>query len=410
MRAVFREVEYIFDFLVFQFRKFLCSSTHFFAISLLISSGNLFSESGVLYTFKNASPETEKMQIIGYVLGTEKSLGIGEKVFRFGDLDTRKDTIVVKSFGDKEARTGDVVFIVECEGEDSIGTIVGELTINSVINSAFQGKLYRGEGFFRKIEQRNYWVVKRIEGQNRLEAEELFRQGNYFVTKNLPSEAVEKFRSALEMDKLFPEAHLALAKLHLNGGEGYISAGMEFQKAFEKRKYFKEKHDLLLFFEHYIRFQILKSTLEGGKYSEKALLDGLGACKESLALNPKFFNTIYYFSEIEYSLFRMYSSKESNPKNRNEALAHFESGFQKLNTALELKKNTAGLHRLAILYKYEIWKEEVSKPRNNSRIQILNEEIETHGQLYKLYLSSDKFPDNGVLSILDEVSSKSFIR
>ncbi len=367
-------------------------------------------DSSAIISFRGEGGELQKMVVVGETRGTEKAFTFSKKSFPIPGVDSRMDSLLIYLSKPHLVREGDILYIVEKHPDHNSyksGTTIGQVTVKSVFQMEFQGTYARAEGYLRNIEQKFFTVAKVQEGQNYEEALVWKKQGDSLFARFHLEEALMRYKTAAEKEKNFPEAHVAMARIHLNGGEGYVSAGREFSLAWEKKGYFHDKHELMNFYIQYVRYLLLEREIESSKKSETWITRAEECLREGFKLDSEQYDLHIYSAMYHWRKYNHFLGIDSNPNVRTELDSSLESMKKSIDIALVLKKENHSLHKLAILYLYEIWKtipETIARRKEKKEILA---GIQKHFDLYKTYMPRSSRMDSELQIVLDQLDSLS---
>ncbi len=366
-----------------------------------------------IYSFWDGAKQVStKMKVVGETVSIEKAPVFDTKADSSLNVDTRPDVVTVKIHFNSGIRIGQILYLVEKDPDHKAmrdGNIVGQFEVKSIFHTTFFGLQLRGEGYMRLIEDRTMFVAMPQEMENLDEAIVKKREGDYFYAIGDKATAIKAYKKAISIDSIYPEAHFALGKLHMQGGEGYISAGFEFGLAYKNREKFRDNHEKYLFFVRYMKYLLYKYKLE-----KKRTLNELNLCYElerlAIQIAPEDFDITISSAEANFLHYRFLESSPPNPETRNLTLSKMKRTEDLLEKAEKMRKEDSNLQRLFVLYSYD--KLRSVKGRTiltydmKKESDALKDAIQRHAQSYLLYLPKSKTPDKETLSAIE--LSKSF--
>ena len=369
-----------------------------------------------------SSGKFAKMKYIGETVSIDKvnmldtTQKIDKDLMEIG-VDLRMDTLTVKVLHNPGIRVGQTLYLIE-KNPDHIsfkdGNIVGQIKVASIFETSFFGKQIRGEGYLRLIENKIMAVAMPIESESLDEALVLKKQGDYFITKGDTASAISYYKKSIQKDSQYPESHYALAKLHSNSGEGYLSAGFEYKIAWQNRNKFQDQEDKFQLHIDYMKFLIRKYEIESFKNNHP--IQDLKTCisigSEALKLSNKTMEIYYSLSYANFLLLVKTSgltigtneidAKQilENRKDKENFLSESEKNLEK---AISITPQNYKVQMLAVLVYFEILKD-LSNRNSKSKVSLskeLKSKIENHGRLYKTYKPKNKKFDKRISDILD---------
>ncbi|MCE9596891.1 MAG: tetratricopeptide repeat protein [Spirochaetia bacterium] len=245
---------------------------------LLISS--LQAESGeLIYAFRNYTrPEPIRMLLVGEIQSKIKAPQRNEKASPFVGYDTRLDQVTVKVRNPRGLKVGQKLYIIDKNPYHERfrnGLIVGEITVQSVLKTAFYGWVVTGTGILLRVRE-GLFVARTQDSETLAHAFDLKKKGDLFRDRGEQEKAVATYQSALVADRDLPEAHSALGISFLKdmqSREFPSRALSEFEQAWKVRENFHYPYDEINFYRNYMEalytaYRVRR--LEGGR-GEKAL-------------------------------------------------------------------------------------------------------------------------------------------
>ncbi|TGL54892.1 tetratricopeptide repeat protein [Leptospira ognonensis] len=372
-------------------------------------SGMLHSQSSqgqLAFAFRGQdSLEPSRMIVIGEVIGVEKASEFAlNQVDAELEIDTRPDAVTIKVLNPKGIRPGQILYLLEKNLDHKTyrdGNIVGLITVKSVFQTTFFGWQVRGEGFLRLIEDRPMTVALPIDTTKYDEAFLAKKQGDYFVSKGKPEEAIRLYKKSISLDPKFPDTHFALGKVHWNDGEGYVSAGYEFSQAWKNRERFSNQQEKLIFLLEYMRFLIYQYKTEGKGFEKHMdLLPQIA--KEARMINPKNYEVWMYSFETAYLKYVSSNLLVSGVDLRKQKEEWSDEAEKSLERALSIRKSDFYLHRLACEFYNSKWKEMRDTPKENE----YRDKLIAHGKSLKLYYTGESTISEDLLKAIHLAEKK----
>ncbi|MBE7413221.1 MAG: tetratricopeptide repeat protein [Leptospiraceae bacterium] len=386
------------------FILFLCTIFPIFSIS---------KKDYTIYAFwDKATQVSTKMKVIGETVSIEKAAVFETKADSSLNVDTRPDVVTVNVHSNPGIRIGQTLYLIEKDSDHNAikdGNIVGQIEVKSIFKTTFFGLQLRGEGYLRLIEGRLVFVAMPVESGNQELAILKKKEGDYFVAIGDKANAIKTYKKAISIDPIYPEAHFALGKLHLQGGEGYISAGFEFSLAYKNIDKFRDNHEKFLFLSQYMSYLLYKFKTEKGLY-----LKDIELCYnlEKLAneILPNDFDILLNSAETNFLHYRFLESGQKNPETISVIMEKMQRTEDLLEKAKKLRYQNSNLQRLLVLAYYEKLKYLKGKVILTYDMKkdsdTLKQNIANHGNDYLTFLSKKKNADKEVLSAIE--LSKSF--
>lgn len=377
--------------------------------SIPFASGKLLSQSAqgqLAFAFRSQdSLEPSRMIVIGEVIGVEKASEFAlNQVDAELEIDTRPDAVTIKVLNPKGIRPGQILYLLEKNLDHKTyrdGNIVGLITVKSVFQTTFFGWQVRGEGFLRLIEDRPMTVALPIDTTKYDEAFLAKKQGDYFVSKGKPEEAIRLYKKSISLDPKFPDTHFALGKVHWNDGEGYVSAGYEFSQAWKNRERFSNQQEKLIFLLEYMRFLIYQYKTEGKGFEKHMdLLPQIA--KEARMINPKNYEVWMYSFETAYLKYVSSNLLTSGADLRKQKEEWSNEAEKSLDKALSIRNSDFYLHRLACEFYNSKWKEMRDTPKENE----YRDKLIAHGKSLKLYYTGDSTISEDLLKAIHLAEKK----
>lgn len=403
----------------YMMKNFLCNtfirSLVFFCLLGFFSfeSFSVSKREDSIYSFWDGAKQiSTKMKVVGETVSIEKASVFDTKADSSLNVDTRPDVVTVKVQFNPGIRIGQILYLVEKDPDHKAlrdGNIVGQFEVKSIFHTTFFGLQLRGEGYMRLIEDRTMFVAMPQEMENLEEAIVKKREGDHYFAIGDKPNSIKAYKKAISIDSIYPEAHFALGKLHMQGGEGYISAGFEYKIAYKNREKFRDQHEKYLFYIQYMKYLIFKHKLE----KKKSLIE-LDLCYEieklagQIVLND--FDLLSLSAEVNFLYYRFLESTPQSPETRSAILIKMQKTEELLEKAEKIRKEDSNLQRLFVLYSYDKLKSVKGKLLLTYDMKkegdLLKDAIQRHAQSYFVYLPKSKSPDKETLSAIE--LSKSF--
>lgn len=397
-----------------------------FIISISIFSCDIFGQSikdNIIYAFRDTKSNTRgrKMVIVGETVSIEKATVFDAKNQNVMlDLDTRPDVATVRISFNPGIKIGQKLYLIEKHPDHASykdGNIVGEITVKSIFNTTFFGQQLRGIGKLRLVGNRTLTVAMDTTSDRIEKAIIAKKKGDYYFSKGDIGNAIKKYKESIHYDSLYPEVHLALGKLHMQGGEGYISAGYEYRLAWKHKHKFLDKHEKFDFYKEYMKFLLYKFKVENKKrkFSVRDLLRALEVSKEALKFERNNFDISLYTAKTYYYLYKYLKSgivkqvvlkkyKHRKPKllSIEESLENTEKYIQK---AQKVRAQEKELHKLAIFYYAEKLNNLQNKPSDITEEQEVKNNLYYHAKNFKKFKLNFNSDDRIVLRILERIEA-----
>ena len=189
--------------------------------------------------------------------------------------------VTVRLYSADGVKKGDQLFVVNHRN-----LIVARVDVKSIFNSESFGPMLIGYGNF-KFTRTGFSVVQKVDDNYSKYAYIYKARGDFFKNNGETGKAIELYRKSLEMDRTYPEAHIALGYIYLKD-EVMPFAAKEFSEAYREidRIYDNEDRYLLLKGLARTRFRMayeytISSTARKGLISE-----GIRYAEEALKIYP----------------------------------------------------------------------------------------------------------------------------
>ncbi|EPG67973.1 tetratricopeptide repeat protein [Leptospira wolffii] len=368
----------------------MAHSRSVFALILFLSFSSSIYSKDMIYAFRDVGmpkntgsdgmPRKEKMVLIGETMLFDKVKPI-EHDGKYKNLelgyDTRPDIVTVKVHYDPGIRPGQILYLIEKDFDHETfkdGSIVGQIEVKSVFQTAFIGKQLRGVGYLSIAKDKVLAVAFPVSSELTGPALVERKKGDYHFTRNEIPEAIQAYRKAIRMDPLSPMPHFRLGLLYLNeagveskepscSGILPMSAGAEFSSAWKKRARFEVNQDVLQFSRDYVSFLNCKSEQAPSFAKGSRIPEELERAQEVARLGFQILKTDYELlirsAETYYKLYNSYSpsqkpkgsSPEEDSKSRNRQEKSWEIAQRLLKEASLDNLTDYRIHRLtALLY------------------------------------------------------------
>ncbi|MBL8022059.1 MAG: tetratricopeptide repeat protein [Leptospirales bacterium] len=248
---------------------------------LLIAAGSsLRAESGeLIYAFRNYTrPEPIRMLLVGEIQSKIKAPQRNEKASPFVGYDTRLDQVTVKVRNPRGLKVGQKLYIIDKNPYHERfrnGLIVGEITVQSVLKTAFYGWVVTGTGILLRVRE-GLFVARTQDSETLAHAFDLKKKGDLYRDRGEQEKAVATYQSALVADRDLSEAHASLGISFLKemrSREFPSRALSEFEQAWKVRENFHYAYDEVNFYRNYMEALYIAyrvRRLESGK-GDKAL-------------------------------------------------------------------------------------------------------------------------------------------
>ncbi len=290
--------------------------------------------------------------------------------------DTRPDIVTIKVYYDPGIRPGQILYLIEKDFDHETfkdGSIVGQIEVKSVFQTAFIGKQLRGVGYLGiakdKVLAVAYPISSELTGPALVER----KKGDYHFTRNEIPEAIQSYRKAIRLDPLSPVPHYRLGLLYLNeagveskepicAGILPMSAGAEFTSAWKKKARFDSDQDMIQFTREYVSFLNCKSdqspTFPKGSQIPEELERAQEVARSGFRLAKSDYELLLRSAETYYKLYNSYStfkkpkgfsSPEEESKSRNRQEKSWEIAQKLLKEASLDNITDYRIHRLTSL-------------------------------------------------------------
>ena len=148
----------------------------------------------------------------------------------------------VRLYSPEGVKRGDQLFVVNARN-----LVVARLDVKSVFQSETFGTMLTGTGNFTSA-RNGFLVVQKVDDNYSKYAYIYKARGDYFKGNGDTGKAIELYKKSLEMDRRYPEAHLALGYVYMR--EDMMSfASKEFNEAYREIDRIYDNED---------RYQLLK--------------------------------------------------------------------------------------------------------------------------------------------------------
>ncbi len=352
------------------------------------------------------------MKVIGETASIEKAAVFDSKADSSLNVDTRPDVVTVNIYTNPGIRIGQTLYLIEKDSDHNAlrdGNIVGQIEVKSIFKTAFFGLQLRGEGYLRLIEDRLVFVAMPLELENQEIAVLKKKEGDHFFATGDKASAIKAYKKAISIDSIYPEAHFALGRLHMQGGEGYVSAGFEFFIAYKNKDKFRDNHEKYLFYVQYMRYLLYKFKLEKS-LSLKEIFLCYEIEKLASAMVPNDFDIFLSSAEANFLHYRFLESKPQNSETRTLITERMQKAEDLLDKAKKIRYQNSNLQRLFVLYYYDKLKSVKGRViftyNMKKDTDTLKQNIEKHGNDYLTFLPKKNIADKEVLSAIE--LSKSF--
>lgn len=361
------------------------------AILLLVSASHSLFSKDTVYAFRDVgmpknlgadgNPRKEKMILIGETLLFDKVKPIEyDGKYKNMELgyDTRPDIVTVKVHYDPGIRPGQILYLIEKDFDHEMfkdGSIVGQIEVKSVFQTAFIGKQLRGVGYLSIAKDKVLTVAYPISSELTGPALVERKKADYHFTRNEIPEAIQSYRKAIRMDPLSPMPHFRLGLLYIAeaGSESKesvcsgilpMSAGAEFSSAWKKRARFESNQDVLQFSREYVSFLNCKSeqapSFAKGSRIPEELERAQDAARFGFKAAKNDYELLVRSAETYYRLYRTHSpsqkpkgapTPEEDSKSRNKQEKAWEISQKLLKEASLDNVTDYRIHRLTgLLY------------------------------------------------------------
>lgn len=230
-------------------------------VLLCLISTSAFAEGGeLIYAFRSYTrPSPIKMLLVGEIQSKIKAPQITERESPYKGYDTRLDMVTVKVRNPAGLKVGQKLYIIDKNPYHERfrnGLIVGEITVQSVLKTAFYGWVVTGTGILLRVRE-GLFVARTQESENLARAFDLKKKGDYYADSGSSEKAVATYQAALVADRDLPEAHAALGAVFYHqarqsGREFPGRALAELEHAWRVRENFRYGYDEMKFYRTYL--------------------------------------------------------------------------------------------------------------------------------------------------------------
>jgi tetratricopeptide (TPR) repeat protein len=236
------------------------------------------------------------------------------KILSFSVYDRIEEDDLVRQARDKTKVTVRLYDAAGIKKDDTLyvinekNLIVSKIRVDHIFNSKSLGYLLVGRGnfTFASPEHRVVQTVVDLESQNAYIHK---TKGDFYLNRGERDNAIKHYKTSLELDRGYPESHLALGSLYLEDGLHQL-AYMEFYAAYKTIHRMKDNSD---------RYRLLKGLIEVRIYElfhssalramkrvkrdeleKKYRTEALGYCREAQRINPGSGEIFYYLGKLHY--------------------------------------------------------------------------------------------------------------
>ncbi|MFN3605255.1 MAG: tetratricopeptide repeat protein [Leptonema sp. (in: bacteria)] len=353
-----------------------------------------------IYAFESyKSVYPKKTILVGEIKSKVKVAEILDKQSPIKEYDTRKDQVTVKVINKKGLKVGQNLYVVHKDPHHEKfknAYIVGEITVNSILNHPFYGLVLTGTGNLLRVRE-GLFVVRTLDSEN-IEAAYLLKRkaDNYFFDGEY-EKAIQEYQKAIQKDSALVEAYFALGKLYWtlynkgNQSIDLLNSLQQFRIAWKHKDLFRYNLEYFEYLNYY--FSSLLEYFLQEKYKkpkESVILQSLIELKNISEECEKISNSIECKMAKSISLYYLmnFYSGETNKEERS------KYDFYKQETGLQLKS-----------IEEEMFKENYKKFKDyteskvkeiNSNIDIIQYEyvfIKYYYQLYSELNSIEKYKE-----------------
>jgi tetratricopeptide (TPR) repeat protein len=189
--------------------------------------------------------------------------------------------VTVRLYSPEGVKKGDQLFVV-----NQRNLIVARVDVQSIFQSSSFGPMLIGYGNY-KFTRNGFTVVQKVDDNFSKYAYIYKARGDYFKNNGETGKAIELYRKSLEMDRTYPEAHIALGYIYLKD-EVMPFAAKEFSEAYREidRIYDNEDRYLLLKGLTRTRYRMAYEYTVSGKARKGIISEGIKYAEEALKIYP----------------------------------------------------------------------------------------------------------------------------
>ncbi len=227
-----------------------------------------------------------------------KILLIGAETRSSSDMSEKiqdRTNASVRLYNNLDLEIGDLLYVIN---DDNL--IVAKINITSIFYTGAFGYLLLGKGNMR-LANTGDRVVRRIDSEHSRNAYALNGKGDYCKETGQTGKAISFYKSALEIDKNNPEAHIALGYIYLND-DMIEYAYHEFMEAYKLKRRPYDNEDKYLLYKGLaeVRFKQAYYIKLPDHLRNKFINEGIDYCKQALTINPDSKEVNYYLGIFYY--------------------------------------------------------------------------------------------------------------
>ena len=226
------------------------------------------------------------------------------------------------------------------------------------------------------------------------------KDAEFFKTRGELDKAIKLYKQAIDLDPSNPFNHYALANIHLNGGEGFVSAGYEYSLAWKYKQQFSSRNDELDFYNDYIAY-LIDTSRNDRLNAVRNLERAIQVYEASRKISAHFGITTN--SAIAHALLsREQERTASGPQKRKKQEELLDKAKSLVEKSGNLRRNDYRYHRAAVMVNNEIFTSLYYQNVMSEEGQRLKVAILEHGNLYRSLKPSTEMPDSEVEYILNK--------
>lgn len=218
-------------------------SNHLFAVSYPIHAFRSYHESKI-----------QHMSLIGSINSKSKLMSSQPRLL---DYDNRETVISGRLFEPSLLRVGDVVYIIEKDPNHKLhknGYIVGQGTVLSIFETAFQGWMFKAKGNFTMVKEGHFIAIPQ-QTSDRGEALALFYKGNRERELGNLDKAFAFYKASLKTDPERAETYLEISLLAKRLGLA-TEAFVYINESWQRMGKFSDVSEVLRLPSHYLKMNL----------------------------------------------------------------------------------------------------------------------------------------------------------
>ena len=363
-------------------------------------------EQSTIYAFWDEEGyKKTKMIVIGETVTFKKAAVTEFKSSLDLAVDTRPDVVTVKLHHSEGIRPGQTLYLIEKgfdHKKDNQGNIVGQIIVKSVFETTFFGTQLRGEGYLRMMDGRVMIVAKPVASDRGTDSYLTAKDADFFLARGNIEKSITLYKQAIDLDPQSPANHYALAKIHLRGGEGFVSAGYEYSLAWKYRQQFNSKNSELEFYSDYMDYLINRASKD--KFKQIKYLEKTVNIYNSASKIKKSFKILNYGALANALLSREQERVLRGSAKRKKQEELLEKASDLIAQSARLYPHNYKLHEVSVIVNYEILRSLYYQNTMSPDGQKLKDKIIFHGKHYKSLKPSNISYSHEVEKILNIIN------